>query len=205
MKNYFNKYNVINVTAFIWIVSFILERLSLFLFFQMNLESFYYFVVFILILRLITVSAFSISFFAIILEFSFRRAESDYFRNSIKSYLATRKIRRYCTNINVEPTLEESSRYMNTKQVIVKKVNRSLKALTVTYYKDFAVLNGRLPSNNESADIIEKLFPKIKKELNYLDKNYQFNDIIRDPEGKNFSSVAKCNIGEVYPIKNNDG
>ena len=205
MRNYFNKYNVINVTAFIWIVSFILERLSLFLFFQMNLESFYYFVVFILILRLITVSAFSISFFAIILEFSFRRAESDYFRNSIKSYLATRKIRRYCTHINVEPTLEESSRYMNTKQVIVKKVNRSLKALTVTYYKDFAVLNGRLPSNNESADIIEKLFPKIKKELNYLDKNYQFNDIIRDPEGKNFSSVAKCNIGEVYPIKNNDG
>ena len=205
MKNYFNKYNVINVTAFIWIVSFILERLSLFLFFQMNLESFYYFVVFILILRLITVSAFSILFFAIILEFSFRRAESDYFRNSIKSYLATRKIRRYCTHINVEPTLEESSRYMNTKQVIVKKVNRSLKALTVTYYKDFAVLNGRLPSNNESADIIEKLFPKIKKELNYLDKDYQFNDIIRDPEGKNFSSVAKCNIGEVYPIKNNDG
>lgn len=205
MRNYFNKYNVINFTVFIWIVSFILERLSLFLFFQMNLESFYYFVVFIWILRLIIVSTFSILFFAIFLEFSFRRAESDYFRNSIKSYLATRKIRRYCTHINVEPTLEESSRYMNTKQVIVKKANRSLKALTVTYYKDNAVLNGRLPSNNESADIIEKLFPKIKKELNYLDKNYQFNDIIRDPEGKNFSSVAKCNIGEVYPIKNNDG
>ena len=205
MKNYFNKYNVINVTAFIWIVSFVLERLSLFLFFQMNLESFYYFVMLIWILRLITVSAFSILFFAIILEFSFRCAESDYFRNSIKSYLATRKIRRYCTHINVEPSMEESSRYLNTKQVIVKKANRSLKALTVTYYKDCAVLNGRLPSNNESADIIEKLFPKIKKELNYLDKDYQFNDIIRDPEGKNFSSVAKCNIGEVYPIKNNDG
>ena len=47
MRNYFNKYNVINFTVFIWIVSFILERLSLFLFFQMNLESFYYFVVFI--------------------------------------------------------------------------------------------------------------------------------------------------------------
>ena len=184
MRNYFNKYNVINVTAFIWIVSFILERLSLFLFFQMKLESFYYFVVFIWILRLIILSAFSILFFAIFLEFLFRR---------------------YCTHINVEPTLEESSRYMNTKQVIVKKVNRSLKALTVTFYKDCAVLNGRLPSNTESADVIEKLFPKIKKELNYLDKNYQFNDIIRDPEGKNFSSVAKRNIGEVYPIKNNDG
>ncbi|MDU2559469.1 hypothetical protein HMPREF2628_03165 [Streptococcus sp. HMSC063B03] len=205
MKKYFNKYNVINSTIFISLIFFIFERLATFLIIQIHLESFYYFVVFIWILRLIILSAFSILFFAIFLEFLFRRAESDYFRNSIKSYLATRKIRRYCTHINVEPTLEESSRYMNTKQVIVKKVNRSLKALTVTFYKDCAVLNGRLPSNTESADVIEKLFPKIKKELNYLDKNYQFNDIIRDPEGKNFSSVAKCNIGEVYPIKNNDG
>ena len=205
MKKYFNKYNVINSTIFISLIFFIFERLATFLIIQIHLESFYYFVVFIWILRLIILSAFSILFFAIFLEFLFRRAESDYFRNSIKSYLATRKIRRYCTHINVEQTLEESSRYMNTKQVIVKKVNRSLKALTVTFYKDCAVLNGRLPSNTESADVIEKLFPKIKKELNYLDKNYQFNDIIRDPEGKNFSSVAKCNIGEVYPIKNNDG
>ena len=205
MRNFFNKYNVINFTVFIWIVSFILERLSLFLFFQMNLESFYYFVVFIWILRLIIVSAFSILLITIGIDFISRSADSDSFINGIKSYLATRKIRRYCTHINIEPSMEESSRYMNTKQVIVKKVNRSLKALTVTFYKDCAVLNGRLPSNTESADIIEKLFPKIKKELNYLDKNYQFNDIIRDPEGKNFSSVAKCNISEVYPIKNNDG
>ena len=205
MRNYVNKYNVINFTVFIWIVSFILERLSLFLFFQMNLESFYYFVVFIWILRLITVSALSVLLITIGIDFISRSADSDSFINSIKSYLATRKIRRYCTHINVEPSMEESSRYLNTKQVIVKKANRSLKALTVTYYKDCAVLNGRLPSNNESADIIENLFPKIKKELNYLDKDYQFNDIIRDPEGKNFSSVSKCNIGEVYPIKNNDG
>ena len=205
MRNYFNKYNVINVTVFIWIVSFVLERLSLFLFFHMNLESFYYFVVFIWILRLIIVSAFSVLLITIGIDFISRSADSDSFINGIKSYLATRKIRRYCTHINVEPSMEESSHYLNTKQVIVKKANRSLKALTVTYYKDYAVLNGRLPSNNESADIIEKLFPKIKKELNYLDKDYQFNDIIRDPEGKNFSPVAKCNIGEVYPIKNNDG
>ena len=74
MRNYFNKYNVINFTVFIWIVSFVLERLSLFLFFQMNLESFYYFVVFIWILRLIIVSAFSILFFIIILDFASRNA-----------------------------------------------------------------------------------------------------------------------------------
>ena len=205
MKNYLNKYNVINFTIFISLIFFIFERLATFLIIQIHLETFYYFVMSIWILRLITVSALSVLLITIGIDFISRSADSDSFINSIKSYLATRKIRRYCTHINVEPSMEESSRYLNTKQVIVKKANRSLKALTVTYYKDCAVLNGRLPSNNESADIIEKLFPKIKKELNYLDKDYQFNDIIRDPEGKNFSSVAKCNISEVYPIKNNDG
>lgn len=205
MRNYFNKYNVINFTIFISLIFFIFERLATFLIIQIHLETFYYFVMSIWILRLITVSAFSVLLITIGIDFMSRSADSDSFINGIKSYLATRKIRRYCTHINVEPSMEESSRYLNTKQVIVKKANRSLKALTVTYYKDYAVLNGRLPSNNESADIIEKLFPKIKKELNYLDKDYQFNDIIRDLEGKNFSSVAKCNIGEVYPIKNNDG
>ena len=205
MKNYLNKYNVINFTVFILLIFFIIERLATFLIIQIHLETFYYFVMSIWILRLITVSALSVLLITIGIDFISRSADSDSFINSIKSYLATRKIRRYCTHINVEPSMEESSRYLNTKQVIVKKANRSLKALTVTYYKDCAVLNGRLPSNNESADIIEKLFPKIKKELNYLDKDYQFNDIIRDPEGKNFSSVAKCNISEVYPIKNNDG
>lgn len=205
MKNYLNKYNVINFTIFISLIFFIFERLATFLIIQIHLETFYYFVMSIWILRLITASAFSVLLITIGIDFISRSADSDSFINGIKSYLATRKIRRYCTHINVEPSMEESSRYLNTKQVIVKKANRSLKALTVTYYKDYAVLNGRLPSNNESADIIEKLFPKIKKELNYLDKDYQFNDIIRVPEGKNFSSVAKCNIGEVYPIKNNDG
>ena len=188
MRNYFNQYNVINFTVFILLIFFIIERLATFLIIQIHLETFYYFVMSIWILRLITVSALSVLLITIGIDFISRSADSDSFINSIKSYLATRKIRRYCTHINVEPSMEESSRYLNTKQVIVKKV-----------------LNGRLPSNNESADIIEKLFPKIKKELNYLDKDYQFNDIIRDPEGKNFSSVAKCNISEVYPIKNNDG
>ena len=205
MRNYFNKYNVINFTIFISLIFFIFERLATFLIIQIHLETFYYLVMSIWILRLITVSAFSVLLITIGTDFISRSANSDSFINGIKSYLATRKIRLYCTHINVEPSMEESSRYLNTKQVIVKKANRSLKALTVTYYKDCAVLHGRLPLNNESADFIAKLCPKIKKEFNYLDKDYQFNDIIRDSEGKNFSSVAMCNIGEVYPIKNNDG
>ena len=190
MKNYFNKYHVINVTAFIWIVSFILERLSLFLFFQMNLESFYYFVVFILILRLITVSAFSILFFAIILEFSFRRAESDYFRNSIKSYVATWQMRRFCRQINVEPSLEESSRYSNSKQEIIRKANRSLLTLTVVYYEQKAVATWTFPANCESYNIMEELLSQAKRELNQLVSGYLFNDFIRLENSRTFSSTA---------------
>ena len=190
MKNYFNKYNVINFTAFIWIVSFILERLSLFLFFQMNLESFYYFVVFILILRLIIVSAFSILFFAIFLEFSFRRAESDYFRNSIKSHIATWKMRRFCKQINVEPNLEESSRYSNSKQEIIRKANRLLLSLTVVYYKDRAVVKWTFPANCESYNIMEELLVQAKRELNQLDSSYLFNDFIRLENSRTFSSTA---------------
>ena len=190
MRNYFNKYNVINFTVFIWIVSFILERLSLFLFFQMNLESFYYFVVFILILRLIIVSAFSILFFAIFLEFSFRRAESNYFRNSIKSYVATWQMRRFCRQINVEPSLEESSRYSNSKQEIIRKANRSLLTLTVIYYEHRAVAKWTFPPNCESYNIMEELLSQVKRELNQLDSSYLFNDFIRLENSRTFSSTA---------------
>ena len=190
MKNYFNKYNVINFTVFIWIVSFILERLSLFLFFQMNLESFYYFVVFIWILRLIIVSAFSILFFIIILDFASRNAEFDYFKNSIKSYVATWQMRRFCRQINVEPSLEESSRYSNSKQEIVRKANRSLLTLTVVYYEQKTVAKWTFPPNCESYNIMEELLAQAKRELNQLDSRYLFNDFIRLENSRKFSSTA---------------
>ena len=190
MRNYFNKYNVINFTVFIWIVSFILERLSLFLFFQMNLESFYYFVVFIWILRLITVSAFSILFFIIVLDFASRNVEFDYFRNSIKSYVATWQMRRFCRQINVEPSLEESSRYSNSKQEIIKKANRSLLTLTVVYYEHRAVATWTFPHHCESYNIMEELLAQAKRELNQLDSRYLFNDFIRLENSRTFSSTA---------------
>lgn len=190
MRNYFNKYNVINFTVYIWIVSFILERLSLFLFFQMNLESFYYFVVFIWILRLITVSAFSILFFIIILDFASRNVEFDYFRNSIKSYVATWQMRRFCRQINVEPSFEESSRFRNSKQEIIRKANRSLLTLTVIYYEQKAVAKWTFPPNCESYNIMEELLSQVKRELNQLDSSYLFNDFIRLENSRTFSSTA---------------
>ena len=190
MKKYFNKYNVVNFTIFILFIFFIIERLAMFLITKIHLETFYYFVMFIWILRLIIVSAFSILFFIIILDFASRNEEFDYFRNSIKSYIATYKIRRFCRQINVEPTLEESSRYSNSKQEIIRKANRSLLTLTVVYYEQKAVARWTFPPNCESYNIMEELLAQVKRELNQLDSRYLFNDFIRLENSRTFISTA---------------
>lgn len=54
MTKYFNKYNVVNFTIFVSIIFFILERLATFIIFQIHIETFFYFIVFISVLRLIS-------------------------------------------------------------------------------------------------------------------------------------------------------
>ncbi len=190
MKKYFNKYNVVNFTIFVSIIFFILERLATFIIFQIHLETFFSFIVFISVLRLISSVSFILLLFIINIDFAFRNAEFDYFRNSIKSYVATWQMRRFCRQINVEPTLEESSRYSNSKQEIIRKANRSLLSLTVIYYKDRAVVKWSFPANCESYNIMEELLAQAKRELNQLDSSYLFNDFIRLENSRTFSSTA---------------
>ena len=190
MKKYFNKYNVVNFTIFISLIFFIFERLATFLIFQIHLETFFSFIVFISVLRLISILSFSLLLYIVIIDFGFRNAEFDYFRNSIKSYIATYKIRRFCRQINVEPSLEESSRYSNSKQEIIRKANRSLLTLTVVYYEQRAVAKWTFPCNCESYNIMEELLAQVKRELNQLDSSYLFNDFIRLENSRTFSSTA---------------
>lgn len=190
MRNFFNKYNVINFTIFISLIFFIFERLATFLIFQTHLETFFNFIVFISVLRLISILSISLFLYIVIIDFGFRNAEFDYFRNSIKSYVATYKIRRFCRQINVEPTLQESSRYSNSKQEIIRKANRSLLTLTVIYYKDRAVVKWTFPTNCESYNIMEELLAQAKRELNQLDSSYLFNDFIRLENGRTFISTT---------------
>lgn len=190
MRNYFNKYNVINFIIFISLIFFIFERLATFLIFQIHLETFFSFIVFISVLRLIASLSFLLLLLIINIDFAFRNAEFDYFRNSIKSYVATWKMRRFCRQINVEPSLEESSRYSNSKQEIIRKANRSLLTLTVIYYKDRAVAKWTFPANCESYNIMEELLAQAKRELNQLDSNYLFNDFIRLENSRTFISTA---------------
>ena len=190
MKNYLNKYNVINFTIFISLIFFIFERLATFLIFQIHLETFFSFIVFISVLRLISILSFSLLLYIVIIDFGFRNAEFDYFRNSIKSYVATWQMRRFCRQINVEPSLEESSRYSNTKQEIIRKANRSLLSLTVVYYEQRAVAKWTFPANCESYNIMEELLAQAKRELNQLDSSYLFNDFVRLENSRTFSSTA---------------
>ena len=190
MRNFFNKYNVINFTIFISLIFFIFERLATFLIFQIHLETFFSFIVFISVLRLISILSFALLLYIVIIDFGFRNAEFDYFRNSIKSYIATYKIRRFCRQINVEPSLEESSRYSNSKQEIIRKANRSLLSLTVVYYEQKAVAKWTFPYNCESYNIMEELLAQTKRELNQLDSSYLFNDFIRLENSRTFISTA---------------
>mgnify|MGYP000949705909 CR=1 FL=1 len=190
MRNYFNKYNVINFTIFISLIFFIFERLATFLIFQIHLETFFSFIVFISVLRLISILSFSLLLYIVIIDFGFRNAEFDYFRNSIKSYIATYKIRRFCRQINIEPSLEESSRFSNSKQEIIRKANRSLLTLTVVYYEQKAVATWTFPPNCESYNIMEELLAQAKRELNQLDSRYLFNDFIRLENSRTFISTA---------------
>lgn len=190
MRNYFNKYNVINFTIFISLIFFIFERLATFLIFQIHLETFFSFIVFISVLRLISILSFALLLYIVIIDFGFRNAEFDYFRNSIKSYIATYKIRRFCRQINIEPSLEESSRFSNSKQEIIRKANRSLLTLTVVYYEQKTVATWTFPANCESYNIMEELLAQAKRELNQLDNRYLFNDFIRLENSRTFSSTA---------------
>ncbi|WP_244229371.1 hypothetical protein [Streptococcus suis] len=146
--------------------------------------------IFIFTLRLIMIFAAAVLFYTVMIELGNRNAEFDYFSNSIKSYIATWKIRRYCTQINVEPSLEESVHHIHTKQIIIKKANHSLLTLTVTYYTDRAIAVWLLPPNNESQKQIEDLLPSTKNELNLLDDDYMFTDFIRLPNSRIVISEA---------------
>ena len=190
MKHYFNKYNLINFSIITLLATTLVERLAWFLIVQMHLTSLLATALLIFALRLIMILAAALLFFTIIIEFGNRNAEIDYFSNSIKSYIATWKIRRYCTQINVEPSLEESMRYLNTKQVIIKKANHSLLTLVVVYYEKHAIALWKLPSNSESYRIMEELLPQLKRELNQLDDSYLFSDFIRLANGRVFKSTA---------------
>ncbi|WP_259458619.1 hypothetical protein [Streptococcus iniae] len=156
----------------------------------MNLSTFVPLVILVLVLRFIMIFSGAILTFTILLDFANRNADFDYFRNSVKSYYSTWEMRRYCTQINVEPSLEESTRYTNTKQIIIKKANRSIFTLTVIYYENHAIATWRLPTNSESFQIIEQLLPQLKRELNQLDDSYLFNDFIRLPNSRTFQSTA---------------
>ena len=193
MKHYFNRYNILNFIMFTLLIFFILERISTFLIFQIHLESIFYFLVYIISLRFILLLEFCIFIYMIIIDLIFRIVEFDSFKNSIKSYIATWKIRRFLSQTNVDTTFNELASILNRKQIIIKKANRSLLTLTVDYYEKGAFAKWTFPANCESYNITKELLPQAKRELNHLDNHYSFNDFIRLENGITFISTAVRN------------
>lgn len=200
MKHYFNRYNILNFIMFTLLIFFILERISTFLIFQIHLDTIFYFLVYIISLRFILLLEFCIFIYMIIIDLIFRIVEFDSFKNSIKSYIATWKIRRFLSQTNVDTTFNELASILNRKQMIIKKANRSLLTLTVDYYEKGAIAKWTLPDNCESYNIMEELLAQAKRELNQLDNRYLFNDFIRLENGRTFISTTarKKNKGAVY-------
>ena len=131
MKHYFNRYNILNFIMFTLLIFFILERISTFLIFQIHLDTIFYFLVYIISLRFILLLEFCIFIYMIIIDLIFRIVERDSFNNSMKSYIATWKIRRFLSQTNVDTTFNELASILNRKQMIIKKANRYLLTLTV--------------------------------------------------------------------------
>ncbi|WP_449454752.1 hypothetical protein [Streptococcus suis] len=193
MKHYFNKYNVINLATLIFVTTILIERLTWLLFVQMDLATLSPIIIFSYSLRLMVLISVATLFYTILFEFANRNAEFDYFSNGIKSYITTWKIRRFCTQINVTPTLDEAVSYQSSKQVIIKKANHSLLTLTVTFYNNKAIAKWQLPPNSESYTLMEELLPKVKQMLNQWDKDYLFNDFIPVSNSRLVESEAtKC-------------
>lgn len=190
MKHYLNKYNLINFSMFSLLAAFLIERSTTFLIGQMNLQNFIPAVIVIFIVQFFELIALTTLTFTILLDLAFRNAEFDDISNSLKSHIATWKTRRFCTQINVEPTMNESSQYANSKRLIIKKANQSLLTLTVNFDSKKAIAKWQLPPNSESQALMEELLPKVKRELNQIDCNYQFNDFIRLPNGRIVISEA---------------
>ena len=190
MKKYFNMYNIINYLALFFISTLAVERLSSFLMNVMSLTEVLPVILFVWSLRFLMLLLLIFVFVVIYMEIYFRASTDVNFKNSLKSYKATWLIRRFCTQINTEPTLEESNSYRNTKQIIVKKANRSVLTLVVTYFENKAIATWYLPPNSESFALMEELLPKVKQELNLLDNKYLFNDFIMVSNSRCYKSEA---------------
>lgn len=118
--------------------------------------------------------------FAILLftgEIISRIVSHDSIKNIFKSHNATHTMRKFAHTYGSKRNIDCPTETNETLQI--KKCNHSLQTLVVTYHEDSASMTITLPSDHEGQKIIKALFPDMKAELNELDNNFLFSDIIR--------------------------
>lgn len=117
-----------------------------------------------------------------------RIVSHDSIKNIFKSHNATRTMRKFAHTYGSKRNIDCPTETNETLQI--KKCNHSLQTLVVTYYEDSANMKITLPADHEGQKMIKALFPDMKAELNELDDNFLFSDIVRR-RNRTYQTTAK--------------
>ena len=80
---------------------------------------------------------------------------------------------------------------INPRNRITRKANRSLLSLDIIVKNDTAELTWWLPLNHESKELLVKMFPNIRAELNQILPTYVFSDITNDKGNRYLARAHK--------------
>lgn len=123
-----------------------------------------------------------------IVEVGCKCIEKDSITNILKSHMATHTLRKFAHTFGSKRNINSPT---ETNETVSKgKANRSLQTLVVTYYNDSATMKIKLPADHEGRKTIKALFPDVKAELNELDSNFLFSDIVRQ-KNRIYQTTAK--------------
>ena len=112
------------------------------------------------------------------------------FMHPIQSYIATHKIRKFAKQMSNPVEIFLGTPRLSGNEKVIKKANLALQTLTVYFYQDIAEFSIKLPANVESRRVLQSIFKDIRAELNDLDPDFIFSDIVRK-EGRWYISRAR--------------
>lgn len=119
------------------------------------------------------------------------RLKGQTFHELFLSLKATFLIRRYCHSESSDSFVTADGKMINPRNRITRKANRSLLSLDIIVKNDTAELTWWLPLNHESKELLVKMFPNIRAELNQILPTYVFSDITNDKGNRYLARAHK--------------
>lgn len=116
--------------------------------------------------------------------------EDKSFKHLHKSYIATYKVRKFANQMSNPIEIFNGLPRLSGNEKVIKKANQSLQTLTVYFYQDRADFSIKLPANVESNKALQAILKDIRAELNHLDADFSFSDIVHK-KGRWYISRAR--------------